>query len=133
MCIIVIDSFFFILASCCPLPNMLLRPEGADWVNWILWPRNTCKRQLRCKNIHKLYFVCHFELLEPKHSSVHSSFIPFNPPANRKGPYKCNDDTGHIWHITNPIRLPRIGNKTLHVQRKVHVIIYLIQKKKLWR
>ncbi len=75
--------------------------------------------------------MCHLELLEPKLSSVHSGFISFKPPANREGPYKCNEDTGHVWHVTNPIRLAGIGNKTLHTQRTVHVIIiviYLIEK-----
>ncbi len=38
--------------------------------------------QLRCKIVHKLYFVCHFQLLEPNLSSVHSGFIPFKPAGN---------------------------------------------------
>ncbi len=107
------DTFFKSCSSNCLFGAM----------NWILRPRGTRKRQLRCKIVHKHYFVCHFELLEPKLSSVHSDFIPFKPPANRDGPYKCNEDTCHICQIASPLRLVGI---TLHVPRTLHVITIMI-------
>ncbi len=72
--------------------------------------------------------MCHLECWSQNWAlSIQVSF-PLNRQPIGRALTKCNEDTSHIWHITNPMRLAGIGNKTLHVQRTVHEIIYLTEK-----